>query len=103
MNNYVEGNVIEFSGTWTTVDTDTPVDPTTVTFLYSVDGVTPTTFNYAGASIPAINTVARTGTGIYVVWISTLNNPGYYLYEFESTGAGQALEPGSCIVNKRPL
>lgn len=104
---YIAGNIIEDIATFTADDNVTDIDPTTVTVVYEWQyaGVTygPNTITYAGATTPAVNTIAKLGVGRYNVQLDTSLFPGYWVYQWHGTGVGQALLPSSAIVLPAPL
>ncbi len=106
-NVYIAGQVVEFIATFVG-DNGTNVTPSTVAFKYAItwDGVTSstTTITWNGSqTVPAVNTIAQTATGVFECQLSTTSLPGYYLYEWISTGTGQTTAVGSIQVDPLPL
>jgi hypothetical protein len=107
-NTYIAGQIVEFPAQFLN-DQLAAVDPATISFLYSINGGATTTLTYSGSSTPAVNVVARLGTGLYEAQLDTT---GYattgtgvtvpVVYEWKSTGA-QTVEPSSMNVQAAPL
>lgn len=106
MNTYIAGNVIEAFATFV-ADNGSDENPTNVFFKYAIteNNVTSptTTLVYSGASVPAVGVVANIGTGQFEAQVDTTNLPGYWLYEWQSVGTGQAVATGSFLVTPLPL
>lgn len=106
MNTYISGNIIECYATFVS-DAGTDEAPTNVTFKYAItesNATSPTTtLTYTGASVPAPGIIASIGTGQYEAQVDTTSLPGYWLYEWLSTGTGQAVATGSFLVTPTPL
>jgi hypothetical protein len=104
---YVAGSLIEDVAAFTADDDVTPVDPTTITVKYqiayagAVSG--PFTITYASATVPAPHTIARTAPGVYEVQLDTTLLPGYWTYQWNGTGTGQAVLPVAALVYPAPL
>lgn len=96
-NTYTAGDLIQVQGVWTTL-AGVPVNPTQVTLKYNitVNGATspPVTIG-GGFSNPTI--------GTYQYDLDTTNQPGYWQYEWISTGIGQAAQAGSFQVDPLPI
>ena len=103
----VAGNILENTVLFTQDDNITPVDPTSVTVAYKVayaGGLSgPFTITYSGASVPATGVIAKLSSGKYVVRIDTTLLPGYWQYEWQGTGGGQALLPFAALVYNAPI
>lgn len=103
MNSYTEGQVIQFTGTFTDA-AGTAIDPTTVEFKYrNADNGPTTTLTYAGATQPAVGEIAKTATGVYVALVDTTGLAGRWTVEWQSTGVGQAVTLATGLVNSVPF
>lgn len=107
INSYLATTVVGITGLMSTLSTGLPVDPTTVQFKYTItnNAVTtgPFTLTYSGASTPSPGVVARIVSGDYVVWLDTTNLPGFWEYEWLTTGTGQAAATGAFNVDALPF
>ena len=102
MNTYTEGEIVDF----TFVDTDasnTPVDPSTLTFKYRAAGRPTQTLTYSGTSTPTVGQIARTSTGNYLAQIDTTGLAGNWTIQWQSTGVGQTTKSDSGKVVAAPL
>lgn len=103
---YTVGQVAVVTGTFTSGSAN--VDPTTITFTYTITPSSsaagnPVVITYAGASIPGLGEVARTAQGVYVVELDTTALPGVWTGEWKSTGIGQAVsDPDDVVFVVRP-
>lgn len=100
---YLSGNIAQFTVTFTTESTGAVVDPGTVSFSYSVNGGSTTTWTYASSSTPAVGTIGRLSEGVYQVWVDTTGLSGTILGSWLSTGTGAAavqdsIQVGSNVV-----
>lgn len=87
----LQGNIARFPVTFETETTGALVDPTTVVFSYSLNyGATVATWTYAGASTPAVGTVARISAGVYEAWVDTTGMNALLVGDWLSTGTGAA-------------
>jgi hypothetical protein len=85
------GNVAQFTVTFVAESTGSPVDPTTVTFSYNINGgATIHTWTYSGSSTPSVGVVARLSTGDYIAEVDTTGLNGLLVATWVSTGTGQA-------------
>ena len=88
---YLNGNIAQFTVTFTTEATGAAIDPSAVTFKYQLNGGAYTTpWTYVSATTPAVGVIARTGTGIYEVWVDTTLLSGVLTGVWVSTGTGAA-------------
>ncbi len=86
---YLAGNVVRFDVAFKNTATGALVDPTGVSFSYTVNGgANLGSVTYAGSSTPAIWTLARLGAGLYETWISTTGLSGTLVGEWGATGSG---------------
>lgn len=95
---YGEQNVLIFSATFTIQSTGALVDPTSVAFGYRVNGGSITKYVY-GTDVA----LTRKSLGVYQVQIDTTNKPGTWVWEWQSTGTGQASVNGSLTVKQAPM
>lgn len=86
-NQYPTQTQIQMQATFTTVATNTPVDPTTVTITIELpDDVTIVTDQYPGGNI------IRTGTGVYLYYYTVIQF-GQHQYRWQGLGAVIAASP----------
>jgi len=97
-NTFVEGNVLNFSVAFTTEATGNPIDPTNVAFGYRINGGSITILKY-GVS----DAVTNPSVGNYVAEVDTTGFPGTWVWEWQSTGTGQALISGSITVTQSAM
>jgi hypothetical protein len=100
---YLAGNVVRFDISFTNTSTGALVDPTAVTFSYTVNGgpnLNPIT--YGAATVPAVGTIARLSTGLYETWISTIGIAGQVIGQWVSTGTGAAAVDDVIVVGQGP-
>ncbi len=76
------------------------VDPTTVAFYATNNGVQSPTVTYSGATTPAVGVIARLGVGWYRVFVDTTLMSGDAFGTYEGEGANQA--PGERWFYVRP-
>lgn len=76
----------------------TPTDPTTVTLKYSSGNPGHTTWVYGGTG-----SIARSGTGVYVVQLDTTGLPGSWVGAWIGTGLCQASESFVFSVSRLPV
>lgn len=103
MNRYRAGQVVELTATFTRKSDGAVGDPSTVAFVHQPPGGTKTTVTYAGASVPAVGTVAKLSTGVYQLWVDTTGTAGLWTWEAEGTGGYQAAGAGAFQVAALPL
>jgi hypothetical protein len=89
---YQRGDLVRISGVFKDI-AGTLIDPSTVALNVSKRSG-PTTYTYAGA------TVIKDSTGNYHVDVS-VDERGTWLYEWVTTGTGQAAEHGEFVVEAR--
>lgn len=88
---YLNGNIAQFTVTFTTEATGAVIDPTTVTFKYQTNGGAFTApITYTNAVTPAVGVIARISTGVYETWVDTTSLSGVLTGEWISTGTGAA-------------
>lgn len=97
MASFYQGQALQFPFTFTD-ETATPpvlINPASVYFRYGPDGKAAslaTVLTYSSATVPAMNTIARTATGTYVAWIdTTAMAPGIWWAAAQSTGSPPGL------------
>jgi hypothetical protein len=66
------------------------VDPATPSLVYTIQGVAQPAIQYAGADTPAVGTYSRSGTGVYIAWLSTTGKAGTWVVEGKGSGTGQS-------------
>lgn len=92
MNVYRQGRIVVADVVFRDGETGNAVDPTTVTFYYELaDGTQGATLTYAGATQPAVGTIARLGIGRYRTWIDTASFLGRTKEVWLSSGADQTV------------
>jgi hypothetical protein len=88
---YLNGNIAQFTVTFTTEATGAVIDPTTITFKYQTNGGAFTTpITYTSATTPSVGVIARISTGVYETWVDTTSLSGVLTGEWVSTGTGAA-------------
>lgn len=84
----LDGNIAKFTVNFYDTATNALVDPTGVGFQYRMgNGAYSASVLYSGSSTPALNTVAKTGVGIYVYWLDT-TSLGAGILQALATGTG---------------
>jgi hypothetical protein len=97
MNTYMAGELATVGVSF--VQSDAPVDPGTVTLRWAAPLAATTTWIYGVAS-----QVARASAGVYEADIDTTGmTPGTLIYEWQSTGAGQAINAGTLLIEATAL
>ena len=88
---YLEGNIVRFDVSFTDPSTGDPVDPTTVTFSYQVNGgAFSSAITYTNATQSAVGVIARLSAGNYETLLNTTNLAGIITGLWVSTGTGAA-------------
>ena len=95
----VEGNVYQSTAMFTD-ESGSLVDPTTVDFVYEVDGLSTSkvTLAYASATTPAPGLIAKTAVGVYVAQVDLTTIAGTLQRYWQSTGVGQAVSTVGTII-----
>ena len=91
MNEFVKGNVVRCSTTFTNL-AGAAIDPTTVSFSFKTPAGVTTTYVY-----PTDAQLVKDSTGNYHVDISA-DTEGTYYWRFFSTGTGKAAYEGSFAI-----
>jgi hypothetical protein len=108
MNTYTPGQVAALTSTFAD-QTGTPVDPTAVTFRYTVtapdgeQGATTTVAWDGTTTTPNIGVIGRTAVGAYTMWVDTTGLYGTLRYEAVATGTGQSAGENSLLIGADPL
>jgi type II secretory pathway pseudopilin PulG len=97
-----EGTVAVITATFTD-STGALADPTNIFLEYAIAPPaspygTPATITFTGSSAPAVGTCFRLSTGAYQVWLDTTAQPGYWVFDLESTGTCEAESPTGTFV-----
>ena len=88
---YLAGNIVKFDVLFTDSVSGSTIDPTTVTFNYSINGGSTTTYTYTSGGTPTTtNVIGRNGSGSYEIWLNTTGIVGVITAEWISTGSGAA-------------
>lgn len=67
------------------------VDPSTITYYTTNNGVQTPTVTYSGATSPAVGVIARLGAGWYRTFVDTTLMSGDAYGTYEGDGAAQAV------------
>jgi hypothetical protein len=97
VNVFNEQNLLTFTVTFTEESTGHPVNPDNVAFGYRVNGGMVTTLIYG------VDNVLNTEVGTYQTTIDTTGLAGTWVWEWQSTGSGQASISGSISVVAAPM
>ena len=102
MSSYVVGNVIRVTATFSDPVTNLPLDPTVVKLTFGTK-TAPTTWTYL-----ATGAIIRDSLGTFHADLDTtggiaLGKPTVWLYEWTSTGTGQAANSGQFTIMPLPL
>lgn len=98
LNEYNEGDVLVFTVTFTDAASGNLVDPTSVAFGYRVNAGTITSFVYGSGGA-----ITRVSQGKYKASVDSNDVPGTWVWEWQSTGLGQAITSGSFTVTPKPM
>ena len=88
---FKEGSQVRLTNTFKNA-AGTEIDPTSVFFWWQTPAGVATTYTY-GTNAELV----RSSAGVYYVDLS-LNEDGYWLWEFYSTGTGEAVDAGTIDV-----
>lgn len=101
----IEGNVLVSTATFTNASSGALVDPSTISFVWEMSRQpgTQASLVYSGESTPFPGEVVRLSTGQYVAEVSLVGVSGVLVWEWKSTGAGQATAFGQLTVTPLPL
>lgn len=95
----LEGNIAQFTVTFNVTGTSTMIDPTTVSFSYSLnDGASTDEITYTSASTPAVGVIARLSQGVYATWVNSTGMVGLLTGTWVSTGTGAAAVQDSITI-----
>jgi hypothetical protein len=83
---YDIGDLVQFTGTFTKLEDDSLIDPTTVRFLFRRPSGTTDIYVYGTDS-----EIVRTSLGIYKMSLP-IDEEGDWYYRIESTGTGRAAQ-----------
>lgn len=100
MNYYTAGSLVTVSAVFVDEAANAPIDPTVVTLEVGIYGVTPTTYTYGVGSV-----IVKNSVGNYHAEIDTtgFTPAGIWYYQWDGTGACQAIAAGSMQIVLPPL
>ncbi len=91
------GNIYQSTATFTD-SVGVLTNPTTVAFTYQVEGASPVTLAYAGATVPAIGIVACPSVGVFIAQVDLTGVTGAISRQWASTGVAQAASPTDYVI-----
>lgn len=98
---YKAGNIVKFDVSFVTTSTGDPVDPSTVAFSYTLNGMAGASFTFNGSNTtPGTTLIAKLGTGLYEIWVDTTGMSGLLVGTWVSTGTGAASVIDSIVVTQ---
>jgi len=95
---YTEGNMLVFEATFYDEIGNTLINPTLVAFGYRVNGGEISSFIYGTG-----NEVIRVSVGTYRISVDSTSLPGTWVWEWQSSGTGQAVVSSSLTVVPAPM
>lgn len=98
LNEYNEGDVLVFTVTFTDAASGNLVDPTNVAFGYRVNAGAITSFVYGSGGV-----ITRVSQGKYTASVDSNDASGTWVWEWQSTGVGQAITSDSFTVTPMPM
>lgn len=101
----IEGNVLVSTATFTNASSGALVDPSTIAFVWEMSrqSGTEASLVYSGSSTPLPGTTARLSEGVYVAEVDLTGVNGVLVWQWESSGAGQATAFGQLTVTPLPI
>ncbi len=92
-----EGNILWFQCQFVDEMTNEPINPTNVAFGYRLNSGLANTYIYGSSAM------TNPETGTFLIPIYTLNYPGIWIWQWQSTGNGEAQVNGSITIRPKQM